>query len=43
LALMQRSSFMVPLKIDVETGRLTPAGDKLTVPVPVCAKFLEVG
>ena len=42
LALMQRSSFMIPLRIDVESGKLSPAGDRIAVPAPVCAKFLEL-
>jgi len=42
LALMKRSSFLIPLRIDEKTAKLTPAGEKIAVPAPVCAKFLEV-
>jgi 6-phosphogluconolactonase len=40
IALMQRSGTIIPLRIDQQTGKLTPAGDTLKLPVPVCATFL---
>jgi 6-phosphogluconolactonase len=30
---------VVVLRIDAETGRLTPSGNSLRVPMPVCVKF----
>ena len=43
IALLQRSNFIVPLRIDAETGKLSHAGDNIALPAPVCAKFLELG
>ena len=43
IALLQRSNFIVPLRIDSETGKLSRAGDNIALPAPVCAKFLELG
>lgn len=42
IALMQRSNAVIPLRVDQTTGKLSHAGDKLDLPAPVCAKFLEV-
>ncbi len=42
MAMMQRTGLLVPLRIDEQTGKLTPAGDTLKLPVPVCAVFLAV-
>jgi 6-phosphogluconolactonase len=42
IAMMQRSGTIVPLRIDRETGKLTPNGDPLKLPLPVCAEFLGV-
>ena len=42
MAMMERSNTIIPLRIDAGTGQLTPGGDKLTLPVPVCAKFVEL-
>ena len=42
IAMMQRTGTIIPLRIDQETGKLTPAGDTLKLPVPVCAVFLAV-
>ena len=42
IAMLQRSNFIVPLRIDPETGKLSRAGDQISLPVPVCAKFLEI-
>jgi 6-phosphogluconolactonase len=41
-ALMQRSNSIVPLRIDGKTGRLTRSGDILSLPSPVCAKFVQL-
>lgn len=40
LAMMQASGKIFPLRIDQETGKLTPAGDPLNLSRPVCAVFL---
>jgi 6-phosphogluconolactonase len=40
IAMMQRSGTIVPLRIDQQTGKLSPAGDPLKLPLPVCAEFL---
>jgi 6-phosphogluconolactonase len=40
IAMMQRSGTIVPLRIDRQTGKLSPAGDPLKLPLPVCAEFL---
>lgn len=42
IAMLQRSNFIVPLRIDTETGKLSRAGDQISLPVPVCAKFMEI-
>ena len=42
IALMQRSNAVIPLRVDQSTGKLSHAGDKLDLPAPVCAKFLEI-
>jgi 6-phosphogluconolactonase len=42
LAMMQRSNAVYPLRIDSQTGKLTPAGDVLELPAPVCAKFVAL-
>ncbi|MGH9719869.1 MAG: lactonase family protein [Bryobacteraceae bacterium] len=39
-ALMQRSNSIVPLRFDATTGKLARAGEPLTLPAPVCAKFV---
>jgi 6-phosphogluconolactonase len=41
-ALMQRSNSIVPLRMD-EEGRLSGAGEKISLPAPVCAKFVALG
>lgn len=41
-AMMQRSGWIVPCRVDQGTGKLSLAGDKLNLSAPVCAKFLEV-
>jgi 6-phosphogluconolactonase (cycloisomerase 2 family) len=33
---------VVVFRIHPETGRLTPTGQTLNVPVPVCVKFLPL-
>jgi 6-phosphogluconolactonase len=43
IAMLQRSHFILPLRIDSATGKLSLAGDRITLPAPVCARFLEVG
>jgi 6-phosphogluconolactonase len=43
MAMLQRSHFVLPLRIDSATGKLSPAGDRIPLPAPVCAKFLQVG
>ncbi len=40
IAMMQRTGTMIPLRIDVETGKLTPAGEPQKLSRPVCAVFL---
>ena len=42
IALMQRTKEIIPLRIDADSGKLSPAGAKLTLPAPVCAKFIEL-
>ena len=42
IAMMQRSNAVYPLRIDAGTGKLTPSGDKLDVPAPVCCKFVPL-
>ena len=39
IVMMQRSNAIVPLRIDQRSGSLSPNGDKLTLPSPVCAVF----
>jgi 6-phosphogluconolactonase len=39
-ALMQRSNTIVPLRFDLASGKLSREGDVLTLPSPVCAKFV---
>lgn len=43
IAMLQRSNFVLPLRVDADTGKLSRAGDPIPLPAPVCAKFLEVG
>jgi 6-phosphogluconolactonase len=43
IAMLQRSNLIVPLQIDSATGKLSRAGDDIALPIPVCAKFLELG
>jgi 6-phosphogluconolactonase len=43
IAMLQRSDLIVPLRIDSETGKLSRAGDNISLPIPVCAKFMELG
>jgi 6-phosphogluconolactonase len=38
----QDSASVVVFRIDRKTGKLTPTGDKLDVPFPVCVTFLRV-
>ncbi len=40
-ACMQRSNNIMKLKIDGATGKLTKVGDPISLPVPVCAQFVE--
>jgi len=40
-ALMQRSNIIVPLRFD-GAGKLSVAGERITLPVPVCAKFVAL-
>jgi 6-phosphogluconolactonase len=42
MAMMQRSNLIIPLRIDPQSGKLSIAGDKIELPAPVCAKFVEV-
>jgi 6-phosphogluconolactonase len=42
LAENEQSNDIVVFRIDESTGRLTPTGQKLDVPSPVCVKFLKV-
>jgi len=39
-ALMQRSNTITPLRFDLDAGKLSRAGEPLTLPAPVCAKFV---
>jgi len=41
-ALMQRSNEIYPLRLDVATGRLSRQSDPISLPAPVCAKFVEL-
>jgi 6-phosphogluconolactonase (cycloisomerase 2 family) len=38
--MMQRSGLIIPLRINPQTGTLTPTGHTLKLPLPVCAAFL---
>ena len=40
IAMMQRTGTIIPLRIDPQTGKLSPAADPLKLAVPVCAEFL---
>ena len=40
IAMMQRTGTIIPLRIDQQTGKLSPNGDPLKLPLPVCAEFL---
>ncbi len=40
IAMMQRTGTIIPLRIDQMTGKLTPNGDAMKLPSPVCAQFL---
>ncbi|MCI0748471.1 MAG: lactonase family protein [Verrucomicrobia subdivision 3 bacterium] len=42
LAANQNSDNVVAFRIDEKTGALTPAGQSVEAPTPVCVKFLEV-
>jgi 6-phosphogluconolactonase len=42
IAMMQRTGTIIPLRIDQQTGKLSPAGDPLKLPLPVCAEFLAI-
>jgi 6-phosphogluconolactonase (cycloisomerase 2 family) len=42
-ALMQRSNSIVRLRIDGATGKLTRAGEPLSLASPVCAQFVDMG
>lgn len=42
LAENQDSDTVVVFRIDPETGKLTATGQKLDVPMPVCAKFIPI-
>jgi 6-phosphogluconolactonase len=42
LAANQSSNNIVVFRIDKKTGRLTPTGQTVEVPGPMCVKFLEV-
>jgi 6-phosphogluconolactonase len=39
IVMMQRSNSIVPLRIDPHSGKLSPNGEKLVLPRPVCALF----
>jgi 6-phosphogluconolactonase len=39
-ALMQRSGQIFPLRLDLATGKLSRHGDAISLPAPVCAKFV---
>lgn len=42
LAANQRSDSIVSFSIDQKTGKLTPTGNTLSVPTPVCLKFMTI-
>ncbi|MBA4150170.1 MAG: lactonase family protein [Verrucomicrobia bacterium] len=42
LAANQNSDNVVVFRIDAKSGRLTPTGNQITVPMPVCVKFLAI-
>jgi 6-phosphogluconolactonase len=35
------SDSVVVFSIDAQTGKLTPTGQSITIPQPVCVKFLK--
>jgi 6-phosphogluconolactonase len=37
----QGSDTVVPFKVDQETGKLTPTGEPISVPKPVCVLFVK--
>ena len=41
IAMMQRTNEIIPLRIDQQTGKLTPGGDRLKLGSPVCAVFIR--
>ena len=41
-AMLQQSHAIVPLRIDLETGKLSRSGENIPLSAPVCAKFLEI-
>jgi len=43
VAANQNSDSLVVFKIDGKTGTLTPTGQKLDAPMPVCVRFLRLG
>jgi 6-phosphogluconolactonase len=43
IAMMQRSNSIIPLRIDPDNGQLSPNGDPLSLPVPVCGVFAGLG
>jgi 6-phosphogluconolactonase len=42
IAMMQRTGTIIPLRIDLSTGKLTPNGGPMRLPAPVCAQFLPI-
>jgi 6-phosphogluconolactonase len=42
LAANQNTNTIVVFRIDKKTGRLTPTGEKVEVPGPICVKFLAL-
>lgn len=42
LAANQNSDNVVVFRIDPKSGRLTPTGNQISVPMPVCVKFLTI-
>jgi 6-phosphogluconolactonase len=38
----QNSNYIAVFRINARTGRLTPTGQVIEVPAPVCVKFLKV-
>jgi 6-phosphogluconolactonase len=41
-AMLQRSHAIVPLRIDLQTGKLSRSGENVPLSAPVCAKFVEI-